>query len=127
MDAEETLDRLWEHSFEALRRAEAIKWDDKRSELERRRAQGQADTLRVILLLLRENPQIVFSYDEEWREVRGGTRQVGPEMLCPIDRSVMNLVFQDADRRRYRCTYSDELADWEHQWDFDWQGTWTKR
>jgi len=123
------LERIWEQAIRRLGEAESIKHESygtgKLPTDQQWWAQGVADTLRMLLLLMREDEEFAEQRGEEWREgPRMGAvtgRNTHAEVLCPLDRSVMKFQYQDASRQRYICRAES------HTWDYDWRNIWEER
>lgn len=109
-------DQLWKYAQAKLRDAQGRKWDNDLPHDVRRYNQGIADTLRVMLILMRDDPEFAAKHQQEWEEFSGSAARADPDYLCPIDGYVMNFVLQCMDYRRYKCTHPDDHG----VWDFDW-------
>ncbi|KKN28164.1 hypothetical protein LCGC14_0857300 [marine sediment metagenome] len=108
----EVAEELWIYIIEKLRQAESIKWDWEKLRREGRegeviRSQAIADTLRMVGVTLRNDPEFEEEHREDWAEFALGVTRIFEDLYCPIDRRVMTFNFQDQRIRRYTCTHED--------------------
>ncbi len=109
---------ICQHVLTTLAHSERLKYDDSKTQLERRYHQGKADALRIVAAMMSGIPEVAGDIRQAWISPPRVGNVVG-EFACPQCHVGMEFRFQDRDTQRYECP--------EHGvWDYDWQGKWSE-